>query len=91
LKFLRAAAILIFVTKTSDDLDSIYLKAAGTVIQHVLVKHNGNFRRAANALGANHSTLSRILKKFNQSYNQKPFHSHRRMKRNGRAAIAAAA
>lgn len=48
-----------------DNLDSIYVKAAGTVIQRALQQNNGNLRRAARALGATHSTLSRILKKYN--------------------------
>mgnify|MGYP002336022755 CR=1 FL=1 len=66
-----------FVTVTFDpkteDLDAIYLKAAGCVIQHVLSDNNGNLRRAASALGANHSTLSRILKKFHQSRERQNF------------------
>lgn len=84
-----------FVTVTfdpkSDDLDSIYLKAAGSVIQHVLSEHNGNFRQAANALGANHSTLSRILDKFNQNYNRQAFRSRRKAtaKRAATTALAA--
>jgi transcriptional regulator with PAS, ATPase and Fis domain len=57
----------------TEDLDAIYLKAAGNVIQHVLSDNAGNLRRAATALGANHSTLSRILKKFNQSREQQNF------------------
>jgi sigma-54 dependent transcriptional regulator, acetoin dehydrogenase operon transcriptional activator AcoR len=48
----------------TDDLDSIYLKAAGNVIEKVLSENNGNLRRAARKMGATHSTLSRILKKF---------------------------
>jgi hypothetical protein len=58
---------------TFDDLDAIYLKAAGSVISHVLIEHNGNFRSAATQMGANHSTLSRIRKKFNQNYNKNRF------------------
>lgn len=50
----------------SDDLDSIYVKAAGTVIKHALQQNNGNLRRAARSMGATHSTLSRILKKYNE-------------------------
>jgi sigma-54 dependent transcriptional regulator, acetoin dehydrogenase operon transcriptional activator AcoR len=48
----------------TDDLDSIYLKAAGNVIEKVLSENNGNLRRAARKMGVTHSTLSRILKKF---------------------------
>ena len=86
------AGSLITVTfdSQSDDLDSIYLKAAGNVIRHVLSEHNGNFRSAANQMGANHSTLSRILKKFNQSCEEKRFHPPRNIT-GGRAASAATA
>lgn len=49
----------------TDDLAQIYLKAAGNVISHVLSETGGNLRRAARILGADHSTLSRILTKFN--------------------------
>ncbi len=48
----------------TDDLNSIYLKAAGNVIEKVLSENNGNLRRAARKMGATHSTLSRIMKKF---------------------------
>ncbi len=77
----------------SDDLDTIYLKAAGNVIRHVVFEHNGNIRSAASVMGANHSTLSRILKKFNQSYDQKPFHARRKLNSSdsGRATTASAA
>lgn len=49
----------------TDDLDIIYLKAAGNVIQHVLSENDGNMRQTARKLGATHSTLIRILAKFN--------------------------
>ena len=62
----------------SDSLDVIYLKAAGIVIRHVIAEHNGNMRSAAQTLGVNHSTVSRILEKFNRTYNQKPFHTRRK-------------
>ena len=81
--------IIVTLDPKSDDLDSIYLKAAGSVIQHVLSENDGSFRQAANALGANHSTLSRILSKFNQSYDRQKFHSRRRTQTK-RAATAAA-
>jgi DNA-binding NtrC family response regulator len=51
----------------TDDLDQIYLKAAGSVIQHVLVENGGNLRRAAQTLGATHPTISRIFKEFNKN------------------------
>ena len=73
-----------------DDLDTVYLKAAGSVIQHIVSEHNGNMRSAAQALGVNHSTVSRILGKFNRTYDQKPFHA-RRKRANSPSAIAAVA
>jgi len=74
----------------SDDLDTIYLKAAGNVIRHVVSEHNGNMRSAAKALSVNHSTISRILEKFNRTYDQKPFHT-RRKRMNARPAATAVA
>ena len=79
-----------FVTVTFDpkteDLDAIYLKAAGNVIQHVLSDNAGNLRRAAMALGATHSTISRIMKKFNQSRERQNFQQHSRTTGEQRAA-----
>lgn len=64
--------IVAFDPKT-DDLDQIYLKAAGIVIQHILAENGGNLRSAARDLGATHSTLSRILTKFNSRCEVKNF------------------
>ena len=61
-----------FNPKTAT-LDQIYLKAAGSVIQHILAENGGNLRSAARDLGANHSTLSRILTKFNSRCEVKNF------------------
>lgn len=47
-----------------DDLDSIYLKAAGSVIRHVLASNGNSFRQAARTMGATHTTLSRIMQKY---------------------------
>ena len=67
LKLINAEEDLITVAfdPKTEDLDSIYLKAAGNVIQHILTENGGNLRSAARNLGANHTTLSRILTKFN--------------------------
>jgi transcriptional regulator with PAS, ATPase and Fis domain len=54
-------------------LDQIYLKAAGSVIQHILAENGGNLRSAARDLGANHTTLSRILTKFHSRCEVKNF------------------
>lgn len=61
-----------FDPKTAT-LDQIYLKAAGNVIQHILSENGGNLRSAARDLGANHTTLSRILTKFNARCEVKNF------------------
>lgn len=57
----------------TDDLDSIYLKAAGNMIQYILSENEGNLRRAAKKLGATHTTISRILTKFNSKCEVKNF------------------
>jgi transcriptional regulator with PAS, ATPase and Fis domain len=57
----------------TDDLDSIYLKAAGNVIQHVLSENDGNMRKTARKLGATHTTLIRILGRFNSRCEVKNF------------------
>jgi transcriptional regulator with PAS, ATPase and Fis domain len=54
----------------TDDLDLIYLKAAGIVIQHILDENDGNMRRTAQILGATHPTISRIIRKFNESLSE---------------------
>lgn len=74
----------------SEDLDAIYLKAAGNVIRHIMFEHNGNMRSAASVMGVNHSTISRILEKFNRTYDKKPFHVRRKMTKANSAAVAAA-
>lgn len=57
----------------NESLDTIYLKAAGSVIQHILTESGGSLRSAALSLGADHATLSRILKKFQSSSKIKIF------------------
>ena len=59
-----------------DDLDTVYLKAAAGVILHVLAENDGSLRRAASKLGATHSTLTRILQKFDSIYGTVSLHSH---------------
>lgn len=59
-----------------DDLDAVYLKAAAGVILHVLAENDGSLRRAASKLGATHSTLTRILQKFDSIYGSVSLHSH---------------
>jgi transcriptional regulator with PAS, ATPase and Fis domain len=55
--------VTVMLDPDTDDLDSVYVKAASTLIEHVLQQSNGNLRRAARSMNTTHSTLSRILKK----------------------------
>lgn len=57
----------------TDDLDLIYLKAAGIVIRHILDENDGNLRRTAQILGATHPTISRIIRKFNENLSDFPY------------------
>lgn len=58
--------VTVMLDPETDDLDSVYVKAAATFIEHALRQSNGNLRRAARSLNTTHSTLSRILKKHRQ-------------------------
>ncbi len=62
---------LVTITFDADreDLDSVYLKAAGRVIQHVLKQNDDNVRRTARAMNTTHTTLLRILKNYNAKRN----------------------
>lgn len=55
--------VTVMLDPDTDDLDSVYVKAAATFIEHALKQSNGNLRRAARSMGTTHSTLSRILRK----------------------------
>lgn len=55
--------VTVVLDPESDDLDSVYLKAASILIEHTLSKSNGSLRLAAKSLNTTHSTLSRILSK----------------------------
>ncbi|MGH9946426.1 MAG: sigma 54-interacting transcriptional regulator [Pyrinomonadaceae bacterium] len=58
--------VTVMLDPETDDLDSVYVKAAATFIEHALKQSNGNLRRAARSMGTTHSTLSRILKKHKE-------------------------
>lgn len=58
--------VTVTLDTNTDDLDSAYVKAAATLIEHALKKSRGNLRRAARSMGTTHSTLSRILKKHKE-------------------------
>lgn len=66
-------SITVAFNPKTETLDSIYLKAAGNVIGHILAENGGSLRSAARDLGVEHSTLSRILKKFHSSGEVKIF------------------
>lgn len=52
----------------TDDLDSVYIKAAAMFVEHALKRSNGNLRRAARSINTTHSTISRILKKNQERF-----------------------
>jgi len=64
--------VTVMLDPDTDDLDSVYVKAAATFIEHALKQSNGNLRRAARSMGTTHSTLSRILKKNQERFMNPP-------------------
>lgn len=65
--------ITLTIDPKTDDLDSIYVKAAGILINHRLAENNNSIRQTAQSLGTAHSTICRLLAKFNASDNVKQF------------------
>jgi transcriptional regulator with PAS, ATPase and Fis domain len=59
--------ITLTIDPKTDDLDSIYVKAAGILINHRLAENNNSIRQTAKGLGTAHSTICRLLAKFNAS------------------------
>lgn len=57
----------------TEDLQQIYIKAAAIAIKHLLAENDGSFRQAAKILRADHTTLSRILAKFDEGDKIKHF------------------
>lgn len=64
--------VTVMLDPDTDDLDSVYVKAAATFIEHALRQSNGNLRRAARSMGTTHSTLSRILRKHKERSERVP-------------------
>lgn len=64
---LQKDLVTVMLDPATDDLDSVYVKAAATFIEHALKRSSGNLRRAARSMGTTHSTLSRILKRHRES------------------------
>ncbi|MBK7804227.1 MAG: sigma-54-dependent Fis family transcriptional regulator [Chloracidobacterium sp.] len=60
--------LTVILDPETDDLDSVYVKAAATFIEHALKQSNGNLRRAARSINTTHSTISRILKKNQERF-----------------------
>lgn len=69
----RPNIVTVTLDADTDDLDSVYVKAAATFIEHALKRSRGNLRRAARSMGTTHSTLSRILKKHRESTTNLPY------------------
>ncbi|HMO80006.1 MAG TPA: sigma 54-interacting transcriptional regulator [Pyrinomonadaceae bacterium] len=65
-EFAERNFVTVLLDPESDDLDSIYVKAAATFIEHALTKSNGSLRHAARSMNTTHSTLSRILRKHKE-------------------------
>lgn len=70
--FVERTLVTVILDPESDDLDSVYLKAAATFIEHKLNKSNGSLRLAARSLNTTHSTLSRILTKHRERSKNSP-------------------
>lgn len=68
----RQNLVTVTLDADTDDLDSVYVKAAATFIEHALKRSRGNLRRAARSMGTTHSTLSRILKKHRERSEHEP-------------------
>lgn len=58
----RTDVLTVMLDPHTDNLDTVYIKAAGIFIEHALKQSNGNLRKAARSMGSSHSTLLRILK-----------------------------
>ncbi|HRH46302.1 MAG TPA: sigma 54-interacting transcriptional regulator [Pyrinomonadaceae bacterium] len=56
-----------------ETLDSIYLKAAGLLLNHFLEANNGKIRRTAKSMGLHHATLLRLMTKSKMSSQVKLF------------------
>ncbi|MDI1242873.1 MAG: sigma 54-interacting transcriptional regulator [bacterium] len=64
----NATYLTVILDPATDDLDSVYVKAAATFVEHALKQSNGNLRRAARSINTTHSTISRILKKNQERF-----------------------
>ncbi|HMM79243.1 MAG TPA: sigma 54-interacting transcriptional regulator [Pyrinomonadaceae bacterium] len=69
----RPNIVTVTLDADTDDLDSAYVKAAASLIEHALKRSRGNLRRAARSMGTTHSTISRILKKHKEKVVSNPY------------------
>lgn len=69
----RPNIVTVTLDADTDDLDSVYVKAAATFIEHALKRSRGNLRKAARSMGTTHSTISRILKKRDEGIKNDPY------------------
>lgn len=60
--------LIVTLDPETDDLESVYVRAAATFVEHALKRSNGNLRRAARSINTTHSTISRILKKNQERF-----------------------
>ena len=68
----RPNIVTVTLDADTDDLNSVYVNAAATFIEHALKQSDGNLRRAARTIGTTHSTISRILKKHKERIGDPP-------------------
>lgn len=66
-----SGTVIIKINPAEVDLNDVYIQAAGSVIEHLLERNNGKLRKTAVALGATHSTVASILKKYKNTNEQK--------------------
>ncbi|MEP7077354.1 MAG: hypothetical protein ABI878_16230, partial [Acidobacteriota bacterium] len=71
-EFAERKFVTVILDPELDDLNSVYLKAAATFIEHKLNNSNGSLRLAARSLNTTHSTLSRILTKNRERSKNSP-------------------
>lgn len=64
----KAELVTVTFDPETDDLESVYIKAAGVFIEHVVQRSNGNLRRAARSINSSHSTIARLLKKNKERF-----------------------
>ena len=56
--------VVITFDPRNESLETLYIKTAASVINHLLLENGNRLRQAANTLGATHTTLSRILSRY---------------------------